>query len=311
MLNLNYNLNGALKAGAFGPGTNEYDAELLAIAGGGRGGVDVSGGGGAGGYHYATRTLQSNAVYTIVVGAGQNSWFASGGVCTAVPPAQSISGSNSFIISNIDGSNFYTMGGGAASCGGTLANPVFPGSNGGSGGGGRAPGGSGGNGYTGTDSYKQGNNGGTGAPGPSGNGAGGGGASEAGFDGALTGVGGSGSLDLLPPDLRVPRAGGGSGARASGGSIGGWGGGGNSGNVSLAITASNGAQNTGGGGGGVYGSNPSFDSGKGGSGIVQIRYAGNLRATGGEITQEKNVFGDVLYTTHTFTASGLFYSSPV
>jgi hypothetical protein len=60
--------------------------------------------------------------------------------------------------------------------------------------------------------------------------------------------------------------------------------------------------NRGGGGGGAY-QIPNI-GGAGGSGKVQIKYAGTSRATGGTI--ETQLVSGSYYTLHTFTASGIF-----
>jgi hypothetical protein len=311
MLNLNYNINQALGGKVTrNPAAIPYQdffTEILSVAGGGRGGEDIGGGGGAGGYKYQSGYyVSSSGIYTVVVGAGQPS-FNQTGICGADPGAGfSISGSNSFVYSSIDGSNFYTMGGGAAGCGSVLGSPL-PASDGGSGGGGQQFGGGGGNGYTDADGYTQGKSGATAADA---NGGGGGGHFTTGglvgqFNSAIPG---SGSLDLLPPDFVTARAGGGSGAVTNGTLSGSFGGGGGSGNTALAITASNGQPNTGGGGGGLKGffSSGSYNGSAGGSGIVQFRYPGPQRAYGGQVYEYLNPFNEVIYTVHSFTASGIF-----
>ena len=314
MLNTNLNLLGVHnglggKPNPPNPFQNFY-VEALAIAGGGRGGVDIGGGGGAGGYKYISNYLiYSGLSYTVAIGAGQPSWKTSGNVCGADPDAgYSISGSNTFIYNISNTNNFYTMGGGAASCGGTIQQPVFPASNGGSGGGGRAFNGSGGNGYTDTNSYIQGYAGGASGQNDYTTGGGGGGAAQTGSHGndntylsSIGGAGGNGKADLTLPTA-IYRAGGGTGAysAAPSASIGGGG---------YFCTASissilNGKPNYGGGGGSGAGS--ADDGGQGGSGFAQFKYPGPQRAYGGEVYEYKNVFGDVLYTVHSFTASGVF-----
>jgi hypothetical protein len=312
MLNLNYNINQALGGKVTrNPAAIPYQdffTEILSVAGGGRGGEDIGGGGGAGGYKYQSGYyVSSSGIYTVVVGAGQPS-FNQTGICGADPGAGfSISGSNSFVYSSIDGSNFYTMGGGAAGCGSVLGSPL-PASDGGSGGGGQQFGGGGGNGYTDADGYTQGK---SGATAIDANGGGGGGHFTTGGLASPAGnsaIPGSGSLDLLPPDFVTARAGGGIGAVTNGTLSGSFGGGGGSGNTALAITASNGQPNTGGGGGGLKGlfSSGSYNGSAGGSGIVQFRYPGPQRAYGGQVYEYLNPFNEVIYTVHSFTASGIF-----
>jgi len=308
MLNLNYNVIGSQRdtsVRAAGLPFQDFFAEVLTVAGGGRGGIDIGGGGGAGGYKYQSGYLiKSNGFYTVAIGAGQPSWFTTGGVCGADPPTTSLSGSNTFVLNSVDGSNFFTMGGGAAGCGGILGS-VFPASNGGSGGGGQGFGGAGGNGFVDAQSFIQGNNGGAAASDPTSKGGGGGGAAFAGNT-LGTGIGGNGRLDLSLPTGSY-RAGGGIGAGASttSGSLGG---GGYFGIAGSRLTE-NGQPNTGGGGGalqGVVSSGSIYDTGAGGSGFAQFRYPGPQRANGGVVYEEKNIFGDVLFTVHTFTASGVF-----
>lgn len=311
MLNLNYNINQGLGGNVTrNPSAIPYQdfyTEILAVAGGGRGGEDIGGGGGAGGYKYQSGYyVSSSGIYTVVVGAGQPS-FNQTGICGADPGAGlSLSGSNSYVYSSIDGTNFYTMGGGAAACGATPS--LLPASNGGSGGGGQQIGGAGGSGYTDSSGYIQGK---SGATALDSNGGGGGGHFTTGGLASPEGtsaIPGSGSLDLLPPDYITARAGGGAGAVTGGTQSGSFGGGGASGNTSFSITASNGQPNTGGGGGGLKGLfiSGSYNGSAGGSGIVQFRYTGPQRAYGGQIYEYLNPFNEVIYTVHSFTASGVF-----
>lgn len=315
MLNLNYNVIGSQRDKTVrgrGLPFQDFYTEVLSVAGGGRGGVDIGGGGGAGGYKYKSNYyVSSSGVYTVVVGAGQPSWYSTGGICTALSGNSGISGSNSYIRSTVDGTDFYTKGGGAAACGvsGPPSNTPFPGSDGGSGGGGRGTGltCAGGNGFTDSDGFVQGYNGGDGSTLPNINGGGGGGASQAGGNGSsLNGYGGRGKTNLTLPTASFV-AGGGDGTYATtpSGSVGGGGWYG----INGVRNGANGQVNTGGGGGALYGDpgiTGSWDAGAGGSGIVQFKYVGPQRATGGQVYEEKNPFGDVLYTVHTFTASGIF-----
>jgi hypothetical protein len=312
MLNLNYNINQALGGNVTRlPAAIPYQdfyTEILAIAGGGRGGLNIGGGGGAGGYNYTSSYyVSSSGIYTVVVGAGQPSWKTAGSVCLADPGAGfSLSGSNSFVFSNIDGTNFYTMGGGAAACGSIPITGPLPASTGGSGGGGAGFGGGGGAGFTGANGFVQGFSGGNAASDPFVVGGGGGGAAATGSNGTLPGgtpgIGGIGKLDLMLP-TGTYRAGGGTAAYAST-ATGSLGGGGMFATSGSAIVW-NGTPNTGGGAGACAGEN-CIDAGAGGSGFVQFRYEGPQRAYGGQVFEYTNVFGDVLYTIHSFTASGVF-----
>jgi hypothetical protein len=314
MLNLNYNVIGSQRdktVRGSGIPFQDFIAEVLAVAGGGRGGEDIGGGGGAGGYKYNSNYyVSSSGTYTVVIGAGENSWLQDGGVCLALQGNGGISGSNTYVRSTIDGTDFYTKGGGAASCGqaGPPGNQPFNGSPGGSGGGGRGAGliNVGGAGFTDSDGFIQGYAGGDGSTLPTVNGGGGGGASQAGGNaGGGNGYGGRGKADLTLPSASFV-AGGGDGTYSPtpSGSVGGGGWFG----ISGTRIAENGQPNTGGGGGALYGAtvSGSYDTGAGGSGKVQFRYTGPTRATGGQIYEQKNVFGDVLFTVHTFTASGVF-----
>jgi hypothetical protein len=63
-------------------------------------------------------------------------------------------------------------------------------------------------------------------------------------------------------------------------------------------TATSGTVNTGGGGGASDGGGAV--AGSGGSGVIILRYLGNIRGTGGNVTTANG------YTIHTFTTSGTF-----
>lgn len=141
---------------------------------------------------------------------------------------------------------------------------------------------------------------------PSTVGGGGGGAGTVGQDGIETypdrgGSGGSGSLWL--DGLWYGGGGGGgiapftAGSTPAGG-LGGIGGGGRGGNTVAA--GQDGTPNTGGGGGSA-GNNNASGPGKGGSGIVVIRYKGTQRAQGGTISYSGG------YTYHKFLATGSAY----
>lgn len=244
----------ALGASTFTPLSATTSVAALVVAGGG-GGANTGGGGGAGGLVYNTNVTVSATPYTITVGDGGN-----GGLTTG---AAGTSGSNS-IFSTITA----TGGGGGSSHGGV------GGANGGSGGGGAlksaAPASTAGVG-------SQGNNGGIGYidVGWVGNNSGGGGAGAVGGAGSTvsgSGAGGAG-LSYSISGTTASYAGGGGGGPVNGAQTAGAGGsgGGGAGNTNGVGTA--GTTNTGGGGGGgSYSAGVYYNGGKGGSGIVIIKY---------------------------------------
>ena len=293
----------------------DYPAQLLVVAGGGAGSVDIGGGGGAGGYNKSGSLYVDNKdVYTVIVGAGANSYYArTGGVCDADPGAgNSKSGSNSEFISQQTGYNYFTMGGGNGGCGLTKA-----GSKGGSGGGaslGGVPlqGSGGGSAYVPQPPASwnpQGYKGGDTANEPNRKGGGGGGASEEGGRSASSngevGYGGDGlpGIGFLTGSY-FAGGGAGSGWESAGSALGG----GGVAASSPPTGSHNGQPNTGGGGGALTGVRgeftPDYDSGKGGSGIVIVFYEGNPRAYGGQMTT-MDIAG-VPHTQHVYTSSGLF-----
>lgn len=259
----------------------EYEVEFLVIGGGGGGagaGLD-GGGGGAGGYRCSvsgessggggsaegTLTVQKNAVYGAVVGAG------------------GAAGSN-----GVDSSfgSITSVGGGAGGQG------TNSGSDGGSGGGGGGDGSS-------TDHSGGSGTGNQGYAGGAGNddGGGGGGAGAAGTDGnfasGLAGDGGNGVSSSIN-GTATTRGGGGGGGGEDGGT-GGTGGGGDGG---AGTTGTAGTANTGGGGGG--GDNGAGAAG--GSGLVIIRYLGAQRGTGGTVTSSGGYTIHTFTSSSTYTA---------
>jgi fibronectin-binding autotransporter adhesin len=277
-----------------------FFAEYLVVGGGGGGGGsgDSSsawggGGGGAGGLLTGTTTISATS-YTVTVGGG-----GAGGQFSATAANQMGSnGANSLFGSFATG----TGGGG----GGRFK---VAGNDGGSGGGGggrgtgndlRTPGG---NGIAG-----QGNNGGASRDDDSSGrsaGGGGGGAGAVGGTGGTNvttaGNGGAGLASSITGTSVIYAGGGGGGAwdtfdgetAGSGGS-----GGGGAGSTNSSATA--GTDNFGGGGGGV-GTNGA--GGRGGSGIVIVRYQGaSLGSIGGTVTSGSGSAAG--YTLHTFTTSG-------
>jgi hypothetical protein len=242
--------------------------EWLIVAGGGGGGATGSYGGGGGGGAGGVVTgdgLISFANFTIIVGgSGSGSTGTTGG---------NGGDSTAFGITAIGGG-----GGGGGGYGG--AN--YLGANGGSGGGGRGystGGGAGG----GSGVYGQGNMGGTGFTYPGGGGgAGGRGGDGAGGDahyGDSSGVGAGGpGLISSISGANLTYA---TGARGSYYT-----------EIGIAGSPNTGNGGTGGGGG------------DGGSGIVIIRYQGNQKYSGGDVSSSNG------YTVHTFRSSGQFNALP-
>jgi len=263
-------VNQAISQGAWSGYIAPKWVEYLVVAGGGSGGAGSTlncGGGGAGGLLTGIVSVTTGTSYTVTVGAG-------GGASSS--GASSVFGSIS------------TTGGGRAGSGGTIADS---GVSGGSGGGGNSGGSVGGQGTS-----NQGNAGGTGFGSANGTG-GGGGAGTVGLNGtsSISGNGGAGIASAITGTVTT-YAGGGGGAASSGTSLGagGVGGGGAGGSYATGIAGA-GSPNTGGGGGGYYGS----ATGTGGSGIVVVRYPGNVQFyTGGTVTYSNG------YIVHNFTANG-------
>jgi hypothetical protein len=250
------------------PANSLTKVDILMVAGGGGGGKQVGGGGGAGGLlHHTNQSISGQK--TIVVGDG-----GIGGDYSAGTTAYSGNNTTFTGFSNAIG------GGRGASYSGMVA------STGGSGGGG---GGDATSGYNGTSG--QGNAGGNGR-----NsywaGGGGGGAGAAGQGSPSNSVGGYGGAGLDKSTVFGTTygvsgwfAGGGGGCSqtGTGGGAGGQGGGGRGGNNAGTAEGvrEKGVDHTGGGGGGTRDGNsgqttpegvPTNDGGKGGSGIVLIKY---------------------------------------
>jgi hypothetical protein len=275
----------------------DIDIDYLIVGGGGGGGgIYHAGGGGGGGVLAGSTTIAPTGSYTIVVGAGGSAGNSS---------LQGGDGgdSSAFELTAIGGG-----GGGGEATGGRT---------GGSGGGGAwSPSSSPGSGTVG-----QGNGGGSGvglatynAGQPrAGGGGGGAGAAGANADAASqsAGAGGAGAISYISSAEAVYFGGGGGGgggfntvgdSRNSVGGAGGLGGGGNGANtLAGASGAGDGTDGLGGGGGGA--AQDGALAGKGGSGVVIVRYLGEPQATGGTITEFEDEGGS--YTVHTFTASGV------
>ena len=235
--------------------------QVLVVGGGGGGGETIGGGGGAGGYVYNASFPVISGSYTVTVGAGgAGGWT---GVTGAGSYPAGLPGGNSVFGS------ITAIGGGA----GGGYNEIS--SVGGSGGGGGA-----GNSYgirSGTGG--QGNSGGT-SNDNSNSGAGGGGAGGVGANASngSCGAGGPGISNSISGVATFYAAGGGGGARVSGGGSGANGGsgiGGNGATGGAGTIGGQGTNNTGsGGGGGGYTDSSSSDGrgGNGGSGIIILRY---------------------------------------
>ena len=277
----------------------QWRADTLVVAGGGAGGggLTVGGGGGAGAYVYQPYVYYDlSKTYSIQIGNGMT------GSISGTPTVTT--GSNSYIRDNTTGIDIiFAKGGG-----------LGQGFSGGSGGGGNGFGGIGGVGISGSinlNYYVSSSAGLVNRGGNSDNdfqaGGGGGGAATTGSNGSrpgggpvpTSGAGGLGLYDLSFTPIGV--AGGGMGCEnaAMTGSVAF--GGGDSPINGISNTGSNAPANRGGGGGGGFGS---FKGGDGGSGLIQIKYNGTARATGGQI--ETQLVSGSYYTLHTFTASGTF-----
>jgi hypothetical protein len=279
-------VNQAISQGAWSGYIAPRWVEYLVVAGGGSGGRDQGGGGGAGGLLTGIVTVATGASYTVTIGAGG---------------AGITSGAGNTGVSSVFGS-ITTLGGGG---GGAYTNPASStniGKDGGSGGGGGGSAGAyqpGGNGTAG-----QGNAGGRANNNNTfGGGGGGGGAGTVGLDAINAtstpgGNGGAGIASAITGTVVTYAGGGGGNKYDYPPGAGGVGGGGSASN-SLTVAGGNGATNTGGGGGGIWNNGGSYPSGAGGSGIVVVRYPGNVVFfTGGTVNYNNG------YIIHIFTASG-------
>jgi hypothetical protein len=266
-------VNQAISQGAWSGYIAPRWVEYLVVAGGGGGGGFYGGGGGAGGLLTGIVTVAAGTSYSVTIGTG-GAGATSGG-------ARGSSG-----VSSVFGS-ISSTGGGAGGADGVTA------LSGGSGGGAITPQ------NIGSGTSGQGNAGGSGFSGGSTTttGGGGGGAGTVGLTtgvASLAGNGGAGIASAITGTV-VTYAGGGGGGTGNNlaGGSGGVGGGGVGGDARTA-----GAVNTGGGGGGGCNSTQST-GGAGGSGIVVVRYPGNVQFyTGGTVTYSNG------YIVHNFTANG-------
>ena len=290
-------VNQAIRQSAWSAFNPPQWVEYLVVAGGGSGGVEsyqsgTGGGGGAGGLLTGIVPVTAGTSYTVTVGSG-------GAQVQGTGPGAGSKGNNGTdsIFSSIT-----AIGGGAGS-GGSGSGNVGVGS-GGSGGGGKGllPGGSG--------ILGQGNAGGTPAGGgaTSGSvnaywtGSGGGGAGTVGLNSTSDSIGangGAGIASAISGTVTTYAGGGGSGTQGIA-TLGGVGGGGSGGRyVNTNAPARNGASNSGGGGGGAA-NEYNFTTGAGGSGIVIVRYPGNVQFyTGGAVTYANGHVVHTFYVTDT------------
>ena len=274
-------VNQAIRQGAWSAFNPPQFVEYLVVAGGGGGSAEngttnYAGGGGAGGVLTGIVPVVAGTSYTVTVGGGGSSFT---------------SGSNS-----VFGSISSTGGGNGSSMRNSSPYDVISGSAGGSGGGGSGSGTSGSTpGLQGI--ANQGNAGGNGFNQAQPTGGGGGGAGTKGYNGVTSsgGIGGAGIASSISGTVSVYAGGGGGGAGiALPGGPGGVGGGGGGGGQSINGIAGN--VNTGGGGGGAGGN---AIGGTGGSGIVVVRYPGNVVFyTGGTVNYNNG------YISHIFNSNG-------
>ena len=280
-------VNQAISQGAWSGYIAPRWVEYLVVAGGGSG--NYLGGGGAGGLSTGIVTVAAGTSYTVTIGAGGTGVSGAAGQGTA--GVSSVFGSISATGGGLGVNNYQNVGST---------------NNGGSGGGGpginlagaaNSPN-TGGNGVVG-----QGNSGGSGINNAGTYyGGGGGGAGTVGLNAvnaSSAGNGGAGIASSISGTVITYAGGGGGGTvfSATGAGAGGVGGGGAGGIGSGGGTS--GTANTG-GGGGSSSYNGSFSvSGSGGSGIVVVRYPGNVQFyTGGTVTYSNG------YIVHNFTANG-------
>ena len=268
--------------------------EYLIVAGGGGGGSQSAasgGGGGGGGLLQGFAGITAGSSYFVTVGGGGNGGNPGTQGGASVFDATSSNSSTGRIVAT--GGGYGGAYGGAGTIGGS------------GGGGGQASSGTGLSGGAGISG--QGNSGGSAyvsatATYPYG-GAGGGGAGTLGLSptgGGTYAYGGTGGAGIASDitGIKITYAGGGAGASHTNVNYtpqGGVGGGGNGANQNTSTLATAGTPNTGGGGGG----NSAATGLAGGSGIVVIRYPGNVQYfTGGTLNYSNG------FMVHTFYSSG-------
>jgi len=269
-------VNQAISQGAWSGYIAPRWVEYLVVSGGGGGGTSLGGGGGAGGLLTGIVSVVAGTSYTVTVGSG--------------------GGSGASGVNSVFGSISATGGGYGGSYNGGS------GISGGSGGGAGAFESPTAASNFGAGVVNQGNSGGLAkdyniTTNPRYLTGGGGGAGTVGLSavGTIAGNGGAGIASAITGTV-VTYAGGGGGSTYVSGTAGSGGvGGGGAGSGSGAGTA--GTANTGGGGGG--GTYPSAGGGTGGSGIVIVRYPGNVVFfTGGTVNYNNG------YIIHIFTSNG-------
>lgn len=283
-------VNQAISQGAWSGYIAPRWVEYLVVAGGGGGGRLRGAGGGAGGLLTGIVTVAAGTSYTVTVG---------GGGTGATTYGNGITGSNG--VASVFGNISATGGGGGASAGGTLGGN---GASGGSGGGSTIDTNTGTlSGTAGQGTFGQGNAGCVSilANMPAGGGGGGAGTIAPNYGNNTGGNGGAGIASSITGTVVVYAGGGGGGIQSVGAAIstgvGGVGGGGTAGFGAQA--GSNGTANTGGGGGGDGNAGASPYGGTGGSGIVIVRYPGNVQFfTGGTVNYNNG------YIIHIFTSNG-------
>jgi hypothetical protein len=278
-------VNQAISQGAWSGYIAPRWVEYLVVAGGGGAGgsnqnASGTGGGGGGGLLTGIVTVAAGASYTVTVGAG-----GAGGSGT--------SGIGQQGVSSVFG-NISTTGGGGSQNAFSSGTNI----NGGSGAGSNNA-----NNF-GQGTSGQGNQGGaSNGTAPTYGTGGGGGAGTVGSNSSagFAGNGGAGIASAITGSVVAYAGGGGGGLYSTtvSGGVGGAGGGGTGGANS---GGTNGGGNTGGGGGaasGGSGSNVPLTGASGGSGIVVVRYPGNVQFyTGGTVTYSNG------YIVHNFTANG-------
>lgn len=268
-------------------GTVEY----LIVAGGGSGGGDNGGAGGGGGVLTGT-SLQLTSGTGLTFQVGKGAVRNTGGPGSSGDNNPGTNGDNSRI------GTLIAYGGGGGGCGDT---GELNGLNGGTGGGGGSESGKG-NGSGGTGTSGQGYAGGGGLYYAGG---GGGGAGEAGTSPTASnapGNGGDGVQSSITGTATYYGGGGGGGTEnnqtaVSGSALGGQGGGGQGG---LGSTPDDGTDHLGGGGGGAgYQSSPAGSyPGKGGSGVVIVKFPSNSGYTLSQFQGEFNNTTGLSFTDH-------------
>ena len=249
------------------------NVEVLVVGGGGSGGVRHAGGGGAGGLIYNTSFPVSGPV-TVTVGDGGAARLGSAGAGAGNSGSNSVFGS----LTAIGGGYGHQYAGGSGGSGGGVWN----------------------NNTVGAGTAGQGNNGAFGSLGPfsTENTYGGGGGGGAGAIGTAStsvspvtaGSGGNGLQISISGTLTYYAGGGGgstttatgvNGATSGSGGLGGGGAGGGTNSGTILYDGVAGTNGTGGGGGaGGFNGPTNYASGKGGSGIVIVRYPLPVRLTG-------------------------------